>query len=803
MFALAVTIHQALAFSDSFTNNYGMSEADWSWTPRNGDSVRNRFITLTQYNGVANITGNGASYCFRNALYLKSNYRIEDTDNGTISLRFRKQHPAIAGEVARFFFADISITPLGMNVFPSYPGNVSEPDLYYSGACGVQFIAQGGFFSWHDPQYQYTTIGGFNPVPNNINDSWHTLIVNVTRLNNESYFVMSYDGNIANWDTTSPVYEYPQCGDHLPPVTFAFFGCQTQFDNDYGEYDIDDFSITSNTSLNPQPIPVGCTTPTFSYPIILYDNFNYSCAIQSNGWQAIPSQAVAPVAGEFCNASAGTAFIMKHLLPVYIEPNIVTETFDLTVPTGASAEASFDYQQNEDAVEREPVHLIFSDNGTDTSIDAFKAGGGTYNVCKNCFTANVKQSFTLRHYNLNTGGASFYNTSSASIQPILPQTYTLVTPNISLFNLPQFQPLNENFTSFTDFVRFAWFGGTVCVDNIQAQIGEAVAPEPGSPQCNKPACTDTCIWRDDFSYNGCKFSDERWSMSYGRLNETPLAGSMCYNASLTAQAYSRAEIGAPTYYDTTVDEFDMVIQDTNAYVEHWVDYLDSTTVTRVRPFKLAWFTSGGHTQLNYYTTINGVPSVESLCTDCWEVGVRHHYKITMHNFHPELRNLVFSNSTSSNIPILPLTFSVVIDGNTTGGYYNLPQFEELTEGHTLYVNRMSWTWDGGRMCLDNTYVHGEIGILGIPSTTEGAVNTGDLRQCWQKQIVGGVERTSFDWSCCYADEAADHSLWCPSRVTGLFFLANVTSFILGNLVYFIVLAMLFVLVTPYLVPRRG
>jgi hypothetical protein len=80
--------------------------------------------------------------------------------------------------------------------------------------------------------------------------------------------------------------------------------------------------------------------------------------------------------------------------------------------------------------------------------------------------------------------------------------------------------------------------------------------------------------------------------------------------------------------------------------------------------------------------------------------------------------------------------------------------------------------------------YADYGVAGVPSS--------HLQKCW--------DDGDFDWSCCSAEEEAEKSWGCVTRVTFLYGISSLTVFILRYVLYFIIIAILFVLITPYIVP---
>jgi hypothetical protein len=85
---------------------------------------------------------------------------------------------------------------------------------------------------------------------------------------------------------------------------------------------------------------------------------------------------------------------------------------------------------------------------------------------------------------------------------------------------------------------------------------------------------------------------------------------------------------------------------------------------------------------------------------------------------------------------------------------------------------------------------------GISSDT--GVPLADLQWCWSET------NGTFNWACCSASENATKSMWCPARTTLRYWLGGITNFVLGNFIYFLIIVIIFVIITPYIAPRiRG
>jgi hypothetical protein len=90
----------------------------------------------------------------------------------------------------------------------------------------------------------------------------------------------------------------------------------------------------------------------------------------------------------------------------------------------------------------------------------------------------------------------------------------------------------------------------------------------------------------------------------------------------------------------------------------------------------------------------------------------------------------------------------------------------------------------GGTCVDSRclYPDDEIGV-----------SVADMTWCW--------DEGRFNWSCCTYAENSTKSMLCPMRVTGRYVLGGVATFIFENFIYFLILVVVFVLITPYIAPK--
>jgi hypothetical protein len=117
-------------------------------------------------------------------------------------------------------------------------------------------------------------------------------------------------------------------------------------------------------------------------------------------------------------------------------------------------------------------------------------------------------------------------------------------------------------------------------------------------------------------------------------------------------------------------------------------------------------------------------------------------------------------------------------------------YQEPNPDHVNFVESIGFDfYSGGETCLNYVLLEEFTDLYYEEETPEG-IPESHFRQCWD-------DDGHFDWDCCSSEEEAERSMWCPTRVTALYFLANITQFVLQYLLYFLIIAILFVILTPY------
>jgi hypothetical protein len=146
------------------------------------------------------------------------------------------------------------------------------------------------------------------------------------------------------------------------------------------------------------------------------------------------------------------------------------------------------------------------------------------------------------------------------------------------------------------------------------------------------------------------------------------------------------------------------------------------------------------------------------------------------------------------------TLLVNLNDNTYDLYMNSNQLVSnggITIPATEIVKGGFWVNTNSSIKIDYiTIAKGSIMVDAIANgiVSETGVPISDLKWCWSKT------NGSFDWSCCSAEENATKTMLCPARVTFRYALGGITNFVLGNFIYFLIIVIIFVMITPYIAP---
>lgn len=226
---------------------------------------------------------------------------------------------------------------------------------------------------------------------------------------------------------------------------------------------------------------------------------------------------------------------------------------------------------------------------------------------------------------------------------------------------------------------------------------------------NCPAKPSTPVFAaDNFDYYGAVDSCF-WYPSPAK-NIYTSGGKLCFDATTTAaQNFDFYLSGQGNFYgsDVFTEEFSFSL-DNNTFFEHTLSYVILAGGKR-SAYTLDFFPDlSGSVQ--YYLMLNGTPSLNSLCSGCFNIGSENTIKITTYS--AEASGYTALNTTSNTFnAILPNTYSVQINGGPL--YFNLPIIEAATDGATI-PHTASFIVYGGAACIDNYKIYS--GFIATPET---------------------------------------------------------------------------------------
>lgn len=223
---------------------------------------------------------------------------------------------------------------------------------------------------------------------------------------------------------------------------------------------------------------------------------------------------------------------------------------------------------------------------------------------------------------------------------------------------------------------------------------------PSPEECELPDCGYPCIFYDAFNYS-CHLEDMGWTLSPSDPTLAPEGGKLCKDTggSFFAQKLPEA------YADEQIvsDEFDMTVYDGVTPIHEFVWY-DGTDDVYKTTYYLWWWIDNGTDTLWIHRPSGGSWVAEKLCDSCWSLGTEHHYRIVQ--YHQNTGGDHFYNTSSGKLePILPNTYYVIIDGNSSKSFYNLPVRDALNSSHSNLMNDVTWRWYNEEVCIDNAKVY--------------------------------------------------------------------------------------------------
>lgn len=487
-------------------------------------------------------------------------------------------------------------------------------------------------------------------------------------------------------------------------------------------------------------------TDSYEYPVVWVETFGYIDSILNHGWSGYPF-----VVGNDPYSVCNVLFINRN-----ISGNDISHTF----PTTPTTDYTLRWDMHSVAYINDTNYVP---NGMPLKVELRSSGGAP--VISMEWTING----TIRADDGNGGWLVIGNWQDAmsSYKVIIhPQNYSYdfyYTNSTQSFGYAlggTGLPFSYNFTTtkmvfVPDYplVPQPYKAIGIYVDNIVMTMGNL------TPVSNQTSFCDFtgCIFKDHFNY-----SDDTYTHGWFDFNTTPVSSVVTY------------------YYQN------------GYYFYHDLDTIHSTD-------------NSGLFSLQFKANIPQ-PSQDALDWNFFELNS------------PDLESMIR----------LQFTDGVIVDVNRNGAVLGSYGYDAWNT-YTMQVNMNSYTYDfyiGGNKVVSNapiTIPKTAINRIGFFVNTnssikldfvavakgtiladyvsggfdpETGVPVGDLTWCWSKT------NGTFNWACCDAEENLTKSYWCPARVTARYYLANVTNFVLGNFIYFLILVIGFVILVPFIVPKK-
>lgn len=265
-----------------------------------------------------------------------------------------------------------------------------------------------------------------------------------------------------------------------------------------------------------------------------------------------------------------------------------------------------------------------------------------------------------------------------------------------------------------------------------------------------PTCNYPCVWWDDFNYS-CDFEDMGWNFIPNQPTLDPEDSKMCFNASDVGYQEAYNGIDALSFYSVVSEEFDLRVYP-DAFVEHTIWYYDQNTGEFKYPYTLQWNAMGGAN----LQIINSTGSAVLLCTGCFTVGQEHHYKIVHYNQNTGGR--AFYNTTSNTTQaVLPFTYVLQIDDNSSKTYWNIPQQDTLNYNHTNLLEDLRWGWYNDEICVDDNKIYAGEDINYVPTDCNSPDGAEGQFYCYEGSVY---ECDGGDWDVTYYCTGDDESGEC-------------------------------------------
>lgn len=349
-----------------------------------------------------------------------------------------------------------------------YVQQYPAPDTPIVPMCGFAFYTTG---TSPDDRYRKTYYTPtFTDITNPllvVDSDWHNLRMEWdSSENNMSYY---FDGLLKN----TVVVTSDVCAekDNVSLVfgildQSAIYDNRVEFDNVYfvgdvvGELPLCEFSLCTDKCL-------------------FLDMFDYPCTFEQMSYYLYPNDPyLVPDDFSLCVDTAQTQSIYKDVeVSQYFD--VITESFDLNINGNASNVGhtlSYYNDASEYSINVVSLQFVMLDE-ENTSIKA-NSGGTLSTICINCWELGREHEYSITHFNFDTKGRTFYNSSSETYEPILPHTLMImIDDNVSKLyaNIPVTQELVNNRTDTIDMFSFSFYNTDSCVDNYYIEAPDYVS----------------------------------------------------------------------------------------------------------------------------------------------------------------------------------------------------------------------------------------------------------------------------------------------------------------------------------------
>ncbi len=265
------------------------------------------------------------------------------------------------------------------------------------------------------------------------------------------------------------------------------------------------------------------------------------------------------------------------------------------------------------------------------------------------------------------------------------QTYNCVNPDVEAYLF--FADVSIN--------SYGWYDGRFDDYSMQDTVGAGAPPAPTG--CEPATCEGVCIFQDPFNYT-CSLEEMGWTLSPADPTLVPVAERLCEDPAGIFSAYVEdIQIDDNPAFEIITAEFDMIVDLT---ASNFIIFNDETDGSSDYIYFLQWVYNGSDTFI-YASFENGS---ELICTNCWTQGTEHNYRIQL--FQDDTEGNVFYNATSGLMqPILPYTYTLIIDDNSSNTYYNIPEYMRINSEHWFDLEWWRWDWWSGNVCIDNVRLY--------------------------------------------------------------------------------------------------